>query len=218
MDSLSEVLDRIEHRLKVVGISATAASKMAGLSADAIRNIRRAVREPDKKGSPARTGISTATLNALAPVLKTSPDWLLSARGAEHPLQAPNHDDTVPLVGVVGAGAAMLLFEYGQHDPGERVTAPEGATDKTVAAEIRGASLGELFDRWLVYYDEIRDPPTYDLVNKLCVLGLADGRVVVKKLRRGSAPGLWTLLSNNDKPIEDVGVLWAAKVKQMSPR
>jgi len=50
---------------------------------------------------------------------------------------------------------------------------------------MRGESLGALFDRWLVYYDDIRDPPTTDLLHALCVVGLADGRILVKQLKPG---------------------------------
>ena len=70
---LAEVLERIEARLKILDMTENAASRAAG-KPDAIRNLRRGVQ------SGARKGISTATLAALAPVLKTSTEWLLSGR------------------------------------------------------------------------------------------------------------------------------------------
>jgi hypothetical protein len=98
------------------------------------------------------------------------------------------------------------------------VEAPEGATSDTVAVEIRGESLGELFDRWLVYYDDVRRPLTTDMIGQLCVVGLVDGRILVKKVRRGQLDGRFNLLSNTEPPIYDAEVEWAAKVRQMSPR
>ncbi|WP_131116689.1 LexA family protein [Lichenihabitans psoromatis] len=74
---LSEILARIERRLEKLGLSAASASKAAGKT-DAIRNLQRAVESGDK-----RQGISTATLNALAPILKTSSIWLLAGAGPE---------------------------------------------------------------------------------------------------------------------------------------
>ena len=134
------------------------------------------------------------------------------------PPRAPIEDDnTVPVVGYVGAGAAMNLFGLAQGELG-RVKAPDGSTAHTVAVEIQGTSLGELFDRWLVYYDLVHNPPTGDLIGRLCVVGLADGRVLIKKLMGGQIAGHWTLLSNTEPPIYDVVVEWAARVKQMSPR
>jgi len=124
--------------------------------------------------------------------------------------------EMVPIVGYVGAGAEAF-FEAGQ-GPFDEVEAPEGATADTVAVEIRGTSLGELFDRWLIFYDERREPVTTELIGKLCVVGLDDERVVVKKLKRGQRKGKYDLHSNTEPPIYDATVLWAARVKQMVPR
>jgi transcriptional regulator with XRE-family HTH domain len=124
---------------------------------------------------------------------------------------------TVPLVGYVGAGALAHLFSEGQ-GPFDEVEAPDGSTDSTVAVEIRGESLGALFEQWLVFYDDVRDPPGRDLIGKLCVVGLADGRILIKKLVLGQLPGHFTLLSNIEPPMYDVLVDWAARVKNMMPR
>lgn len=125
--------------------------------------------------------------------------------------------DQVPVVGYVGAGAENHYYDGGQ-PPNDYVPMPPGGTDKTVAVEIRGDSLGSVFNNWLVYYDEIHEPPSPDLLRKLCVVGLPDGRVLVKKLMRGSAPGLYNLESNFQSTIEDVTVEWAAPVRTMTPR
>ena len=77
--------------------------------------------------------------------------------------------------------------------------------------------MGALFDKWLVYYDDVRDPPGGNQIGKICVCGLADGRILVKKLIHGQLPGHFTLLSNVEAPIYDVVVDWAAAVKTMKP-
>jgi lambda repressor-like predicted transcriptional regulator len=123
----------------------------------------------------------------------------------------------VRVVGYVGAGATAHYYEVAQGDLDE-VKAPEGSTPQTVAVEVRGTSLGPLFDRWLVFYDDVRRPVTADLIGKLCVVGLEDERVLVKKLQRGRAPGLFNLISQAEDPIEDIGVRWAARVNNMTPR
>jgi len=122
---------------------------------------------------------------------------------------------TVPVRGYVGAGA--MAFYLPQEVELDRVEAPPGSTDATIALEIRGTSLGELFDRWLVFLDDIRTPVTPDLIGKTCVVGLTDGRVLVKKLKRAGG-GLFDLLSNTEEPIRSVAVEWAARVKTMAPR
>ena len=123
----------------------------------------------------------------------------------------------VPLVGYVGAGAEAHFYGEGQ-GPFGMVPAPEDATAETVAVEVRGDSLGALFDRWIVFYDEVKQPITADLIGRLCVVGLADDRVLVKKIQRSREPGFYHLLSNTEAPILDVVITWAAKVKSMVPQ
>jgi transcriptional regulator with XRE-family HTH domain len=124
----------------------------------------------------------------------------------------------VPVVGYVGAGAETHPLAEGQ-GPFDMVAAPDGATENTVAVEVRGVSLGPAFDGWYVYYDEVRDPPTTSLLGRLCVVGLADGRVLVKILRRGQLKGRYTLESNvGELPIYDAEVSWAARVRHMTPK
>lgn len=138
----------------------------------------------------------------------------------EQILEAPrpvSDIETVPLVGYVGAGAAAHFYADSQGEL-DRVPAPDDATKDTVAVEIRGESLGELFDQWLVYYDQVRSPVTQDLIGRLCVVGLPDDRILIKKIKRAKAPGFYHLLSNTEAPILDVEIIWAARVKSMVPR
>ena len=129
------------------------------------------------------------------------------------PLRPPK----APLIGYVGAGAIAHFYADGQ-GPFDEVDAPIDAKPATVAVQIRGHSLGALFDSWLVFYDDVRDPPDDDLVGRMCVCGVADGRVLIKALKRSPIAGLWTLLSNIEPPIYDVALLWAARVREMRPR
>lgn len=216
MDSLNVIVGRIERRLKATGLSAHAASKKAGLSVDAIRNLKRGA-----KGQINVTGGNAVTFAALAPILETTPQWLMTGAGDEtfDPNTGPDTPSRpmVPIKGYVGAGAEAHFYAVAQGDLDE-VEAPDGCNPDTVAVEIRGESLGSLFDRWLVFYDDVRRPVTPDLIGRLCVVGLADERVLVKKIRRGHG-GLYDLHSNSgEEPIRGVAIEWAARVKVMMPR
>jgi len=124
---------------------------------------------------------------------------------------------SVPIMGYVGAGASAHY--YGDsHGHFDEVPMPPGGTKDTVALEVRGDSLGSFFNQWLVYYDDIRNPVTLDLLGRLVVCETVDGRILVKKLMRGSRPGHFHLLSQTESPIEDVELVWAARVKHMTPR
>ena len=93
----------------------------------------------------------------------------------------PPRPPSAPLVGYVGAGAIAHFYADGQ-GPFDDVDAPLDSKPTTVAVQIRGHSLGALFDNWLVFYDDVRDPPDDSLVGRMCVCGLTDGRVLIKAL------------------------------------
>lgn len=124
---------------------------------------------------------------------------------------------TVLVMGYVGAGAAAHYYAE-SHGNLDEVPMPPGGTDDTVALEVRGDSLGSFFNQWLVYFDDVRNPVTADLLGRLVVCETVDGRVLVKKLMRGTRRGHFTLLSQTESPIEDVELVWAARVKHMTPR
>jgi transcriptional regulator with XRE-family HTH domain len=123
----------------------------------------------------------------------------------------------VPLVGYVGAGSEAHYYAVA-HENLDEVPAIDGSTPQTVAVEIRGDSLGAIFNRWLVYYDDVRRPVTSDLLRALCVVGLADDRILIKKLHPSTVPGVFDLISEHEAPIRGARVEWAAKVKAMTPR
>lgn len=202
---LEDVVRRVEERLQAVGLTAAAASKAAGLSADAVRNLQRAAR------TGGRQGVSTRTINALAPVLQTNIDYLLNGDDPE-PMT-----DSVAVVGYVSAGAAIVQYGAGQ-GPFETVAAPHWKTPSTVAVAVRGVSLGPAFDEAVIFYDEVRSPVTPDLIGRLCVVGLPDDRILVKVLRQGEN-GRYHLLSNTaEEPLWNQDVEWAARVKEIRPR
>lgn len=150
-------------------------------------------------------GLTVEWMQKIASALEVDPAELL------------RQNAQVPVVGYVGAGAEMHHYALAD-TPNEYVPMPIGGTENTVAVEIRGSSLGSIFDTWLVYYDEVRTPPTADMLGKLCVIGLDNDQVLVKRLRRGSAPGLYNLESVTESLIENVAIVWAARVRSMTPR
>lgn len=180
--------------------------------------IRQGLTKPGKsKGGLARVlGRSPAVVTE---ILKGNrPVRLEEVPKIEDYLEIGPRQARVPIVGYVGAGAAAVYYVIDPDDL-DSVPAPDGSTLQTVAVEIRGSSLGPLFDRWLAFYDDVRRPLTEDLIGQLCVVGLSDERTLIKRIEKGVKTGLFRLLSNNgDPPIENVPVEWAARVKHLVPR
>src|SRR5262249_60155604 len=100
----------------------------------------------------------------------------------------------VPVLGYVGAGSTAHFYDVNQGELDE-VTPPEGATESTVAVEIRGHSMGPFLNHWLVFYDNVQRPATDDLIGELCVVGLKDGRVLLKQVQAGRTRGSYNLMS-----------------------
>lgn len=201
---LKDVLDRIDRRLKEVGLSATAASKKAGLGEDAIRNLRRAVEKDD------RVGISTKTLTALAPVLGTTASWLLEGSGPREAL--------VRIIGRVGADTEGTVIMTTGQEAGDMAPVPPSGNSECYALEVRGHSMRGLADDGaLVYISDQRTPPTPDMLGHVVLVELEDGRVLVKRLLRGSKPGVYDLESIVGPTLEDQRIVWAAHVIAIVP-
>jgi len=132
-------------------------------------------------------------------------------------LPAPPQGRVVKIRGYVGAGSEAHFYALADEDY-EEVPAPAGACDQTVAVEIRGKSMGPLLSSWLVFYDDVRSPVTPDLIGQLCVVGLADDRILVKEIRQNGRGGFRLLSNTNEPPVDDVKIEWAAKVTDMRPR
>ncbi|MCB5173683.1 LexA family protein [Microvirga lenta] len=200
---LREILTRIEKRLEVVGLSASAASREAG-KPDAIRNLQRAVEKDD------RQGVSTATLNALAPVLKTTAVWLFAGAGPEELGSGAQSSDApsssasgatlitektamVPIVGDVEAGAFREAPEF-EPDDIEYVTDypdKEFPHARRIGFRVRGDSMNGLKPRPMLEGDKVIGLDFHDLEG---LMVLRDGLVVVvEQTRDGGHTREWSV-------------------------
>lgn len=168
-------------------------------------------------------GLSPEWAGKIAPLLQTSAAELLllepdmRSEDVAHTLPDGPKPHTVPLKGYVGAGSEMHYYRLADEEY-EEVPAPRKATKRTVAVEIRGKSMGPSVSGWLVFYDDVHSPVSEALHGRLCVVGLSDDRILIKRIQR-QKNGLYTLLSNSDEPpIRDAKIEWAAPVTSLEPR
>lgn len=138
---------------------------------------------------------------------KVSLEWLLTGKGDMKSARRAEHF-SIPVDGVVGAGFAVepindnLIGDDAVDMPG----------DGTLGAlRVRGDSQYPRFqDGEVVIYDR-RPAAPQDMANKLAVVQLADGRRLVKTLRKG--PGeTWTLESHNAPPERNVEIIGVWRV------
>jgi hypothetical protein len=79
-------------------------------------------------------------------------------------------------------------------------------------------------DGALVYFEDQKHPPTEDMIGEIVVVQVArdgdeanDEDVLIKRLQRGSAEGLYNLESILGPTIRDVRIRWAAEIIQITP-
>lgn len=156
-------------------------------------------------------GIPAKRAHIYARAFGVAPEWILYGRAAKA--------SEIPIVGYIAAGGAFHSIDDHAKGAGlDTVPAPPGCAPSAVAVSVRGDSMiPAYFDGDILVYSE-RRADVESFLNTRCIVGLADGRVLVKTIIRGSSPGLFTLTSFNSQPIEDVAAEWAAKIEWVQPR
>jgi phage repressor protein C with HTH and peptisase S24 domain len=132
-------------------------------------------------------------------------------------------DKKVPVLSKVGAGAKVYPIDDHAIGGGlEEVDCPIGYSPRGIIALIvEGDSMEpQLEEGWLIFYRRENDGVPPDCIGELCVVKMHDDSMLVKKLRQGSKPGLFHLLSKNPnhEPIFDAKVKWASRVIDIRPR
>ena len=147
--------------------------------------------------------------------LGVAAEWLLTGYRAS--AQRPRPSTIIARIhGYIGIGGEVHLYNVSQENF-ETIEVPELATDASVGLAIRGDSMGPAFTNWVLVYDDLREPVTPELIGEVCVIGLADRRVVIKRLMEGAVAGRYDLISQALPRIRDVAVVWAAQVKALVP-
>jgi transcriptional regulator with XRE-family HTH domain len=128
--------------------------------------------------------------------------------------------DTIPVIGYVGAGATIMPFDDYNHGDGmAHIERPPFVAGRAVAVEVQGDSLFPVAENgWRLVYTGEQTLLEAEVLNRLCVVQLTDGRALVKRLVRGGIPGRYHLVSTNAPLIEDAEIVWAAPVKAIIPR
>jgi phage repressor protein C with HTH and peptisase S24 domain len=198
---LEDVLARIESRLKALGLSAHAAS-LAAKRPDAIRNLKRAVKNHDRRG------ITTETLTALAPVLKTTAAWLLEGVGD------PVSRNIVRVVGRIGAGAEILPeFEQIPAEGLYEIEVPFPIPDDAIAFQVEGDSMWPRYDSGDIIICWRQGTSAEEVIGWEAAVRTADGKRYLKRIQRGAVNGTFDLESHNAAPIRGARIEWAAEIK-----
>lgn len=200
--------DRLrDARIKAGFDSAKAAAEAMGASvATYIQH------ENGTRGYPAKAAAKYASF------FRSTPEWLLYGRGKTPSSASSPQRNLVRIIGRVGADASGQVLLSSGHETWDMVPPAFGVTSKAVALEVRGHSMHTFAeDGALIYFEEQKTAPDADMLGYPCVVETEDGRVLVKRLLRGSAPGLFDLESIVGPTIRDVRLNWAAEILAIVP-
>ena len=176
---------------KRAGLTLERAAELSGVSVSQISRIERGV-----------SGYSAKSVGRLAAAYGVSEAEIFD--------EAPPMD--VPLVGRVQGGGAVMRAEAAAGEA-ELVTRPPEHAGPLAAVRVEGNSMLPVYEPGdLLYFAPGGGAPIEGLVGKVCVCQAADGRLLVKRIRRGSRPGAWDLDSHNAATLADVGLEWASPV------
>ncbi len=184
--------ERIRELRKERGLTQRALAERVGVSQQNVSQIEKGDRQPQAEELPRFARALGVPVSSLFP--------------------SEEETATVPVMGYVGAGAEIYSPEEDQEL--DRVEAPWRATNRLAAVVVRGESMEpEFHDGDIIFYEEPNSMDPERLVGRTAVVRTEDGRTYVKRILRGSKPGLWTLESHAAPPLKDVRLLWVAPIR-----
>lgn len=124
----------------------------------------------------------------------------------------------VRVIGFVGAGAAVYAYEQlGLNSEQPTIELPSSIKGNA-ALSVKGDSLEpDAYEGWSVVYIGGKTQDPREVLGQLCVVGVEDGRMLVKRVEEGSKPGLYDLVSRNAPTLNDECLSWAARVTAIVP-
>lgn len=193
--------ERLRAARKAAKLSVEQIAARTGYSPSGIRAIENG-----------QNGLRTEAAQRLAPVVGATAAWLLTGEGARYAEQF------VPIVGRVGADTEGTIVYTTADETDELVPIAPGGTPGAVALKVVGHSMGDWApDGSLIYFENQKTPPSADMIGYPCVVETDDGRVLLKRLLKGSRSGVYDLESRMGPTLSDVRLRWAAEVTAVIP-
>jgi repressor LexA len=130
---------------------------------------------------------------------------------------SPDHRLLVPIMGYVGAGAAVEPdFEQVPAEGLDQVSIPYAVDRDFIAFRVGGDSMMPKYDDGEILIVERVQPSSIEsMIGRMAVVRTEDGRRLVKRIAPGPKHGAFNLESINARTIEDVRIMWASPIKMI---
>lgn len=183
-----DLFARIMKRLAAddVKLSASAASRKATGSPDTIRNLARDIQAGKERS------MNAATLEALAPVLKTSVNWLLTGEGSEEATQDVSVT-LVPKISWVSAGSLTSIEGVDTLEHAPRIPVADLGPGDWILLDVDGDSMDRISPPGSTIAVNRRDKRL--VANACYVIAIESGAATYKRYR--PAPDRFEPVSTN---------------------
>ncbi|MCW5745064.1 MAG: LexA family transcriptional regulator [Alphaproteobacteria bacterium] len=122
----------------------------------------------------------------------------------------------------VGAGGEVFALNGGASGTRDEVEAPPDDSLSIIALRVRGDSLYPVYsDGDILFYSRDLQAHGVDVANcagRDCVVKIANGPTLVKRLEIGGSRGQFTLVSYNAAPVMNTRLEWASPVRWVKRR
>jgi len=116
-------------------------------------------------------------------------------------------------------GTLTCRFAYRFVKPGTKGAVEKRVTigEHTTRIPARPYTMGAIRDGWLIFSQGLKRPPRPAVIDQLCVSQLADGRCLLRFVKKGRRAESYDLISVTGPAILDVALEWAEPVVAILP-
>lgn len=127
-----------------------------------------------------------------------------------------NEPQAVPLVGWIDGTGKVTVIDWKSR---EREFEVSGSfpSDSLCLQYRTTQSANDMYDGWLAIISPQNAPDDAEMLDRYCIVGLKGGGVVQRVVRRGYAPGMYTLVAPPSEPIHDAEIEWFCQVLAIMP-
>lgn len=193
----AELGERIRRARKMLGLTQQHFADQLGVTQPTVHRWEKGFYDPDEKA-----------LQRLAALTQLSPAYFRYGEVTDTGVHA------APLLGCVAGGAQIQLYGELQPDrPVDKIEAPAGVAG-TVALRIEGDGLYPVYQNGdVIFYVRDLAMPESEFLARECVVKLADGPMLLRRVMRDSQRGRYTLVSHHAPPMNSVKIDWASPVR-----
>jgi DNA-binding XRE family transcriptional regulator len=194
----SDLGARIKQARKTLGLTQQEFAQRLEVTQPTVHRWEKGFYEPDEE-----------VLRRLADMTQLSPAYLRYGENGA----LGDWPSSVPLVGYISAGAEIQMMDD-RSSVASMVEGPPRDRLTIAALQVRGDALYPVYqDGDMVFYSAHTGLDDNEFLGRECVVKIADGATVLRRVVRGAQRGKYTLIAFNAPAMADQKLDWAKPVR-----